>query len=79
MNNRQFQFNNVSHLDEGSREAGIQSTVRLGIKSVFTNCNCGHYWLAQTGAGLASVIGGVIIACPKCKVSAKVSSSELEA
>ncbi|CAN7786497.1 hypothetical protein LJR034_008698 [Caballeronia sp. LjRoot34] len=79
MNNQQFQFGNVSYLDEHSREVGIQSTVRVGIKSVFTSCNCGHYWLAQTGAGLASVIGGVIIACPECKVSAKVSGSELEA
>ena len=76
--NPQFHFGTVSYLTVRSRQIDSNAPAkRVGIQSVFTNCNCGHAWSAHTGAGLAAVHGGVIVTCPACKATAHVSGREL--
>jgi hypothetical protein len=73
----QFRFGTVTYLTAASRAIGSDAPAkRVGIDSVLTTCDCGHTWTAQVGAGLLSVLGGILISCPGGKAYANVSNHE---
>lgn len=56
------------------------AAVKSGLSSALVICKgCDHTWMARpNGAGnFHQVLGGILITCPSCKVSARVANEAL--
>lgn len=73
----QFSVSRINYIVHRSREIGSNETKRVGVRSAFVLCRCGHAWQADERNGLLSVGGGVHLTCPSCGTSGHVHSKSL--